>query len=1352
MMIVQAATPVAVSATESKVKESAAVEHISDHAEAHASEEAGMNEDTGKDEEIGMNEDTGKDEDTGAVENTSEDTGKDKKSKAKDDGETQADDESDADKKAIDTKNNYYYLSDLEYITEDRWSYAGWSDIMKDKNSDGATISLLIDGKQVFFGKGMAAHATSQLTYDISNYSDTYTRFVTKIGVDASKNGRGEVWFRISASNDGTTWEELYKSDVVTSSNNAIDLDLNVENYKYLRLYADSNGPDDTDHSVYADARVVKKDYDLSSELFKDIKPVAEYDEVLSKNSVEDNYNKEFYTVLKREFVNRMGYWTLQNTIKDDTDGDVKAAVDWIFNNEENLQLFIETGNVADPLQCLKLLSSLYKKHKTDLENQDSGQIYKKIMIALAISYCTDRNGSPLRFNSDANSYDIVERYEIIKELYDTGQFVRKNEFNTYKMELIRMVVNDSTANSEIKWLRGYSESKFPDVNELGRRLDPYNYMSYITPNYQQDRLYDQSNYDTFNSKYLLDQYGIPYGLNSDGSKTEKSWMVMEAGGICWNISRLGSNLNRVHGIPSVGLYQPMHESYFAYSENADGKGVWDIGNNIFGWGQSSTTWYGGNGTRLLFNWNNKSFTRAHMGLEVDLGNGNKSDVGNNAGYQLLGQAALNDYTNYQASFYYNLIANSYSESAQKEETYKKALEQLKINLDSYELLINMYKEKNRASADWKALAKQIIDAYTYYPMAMTDLLRVIEPYLDNDDVVEIDMLKSEALNKAIKATDKEVLQSNACREIANELLGSSKVDLASFSFDGENAGKIVMNAKYDDYNFQVQYSLDGGQSWTATKEHKIALSEKEIESISAENDIQVKISGSSQVFTIDILEGEDVSSDTMAMNDDENTFVGKIQSLEYSTDGGKSWKDYTGDIRFEGNEAVTVRYKAHGTYLQGNTTDFTFTEEKAETNKYIYVKNISFVSGGSAQDGYAFENMIDGNPFTTWHTTWGKVEPDKTYVVRLDKVRYLSQISYDPAGENGRIKSAKVYVSLDGHEWTLAGEKTDLGNDMNRKTIAFDEAVPAQYVKIDATETWGVEGWNKYVSGARFNYYEDSTKVFKEPVVEYSITSLTNQDVVATLKLPSGYQAVGEDTYTFTENGEHVFTYTDLHNKEKTIKAEVSWIDKEVPTATVEYDITEKTQFAVKATLKDFSKENVKVLNADEDGSHTFMENGTFVFELQDQAGNIGYVKAEVTWIEKESPDNLEIVSDTYKVEESQVISNIDAGTSREQFLKNIQTNANRIELLKDGKETDIVSTGSVLKLNDQVSYTLVVTGDIDGDGEMDETDLSMLNKHLVVLYAIKDRYNLMAADINQDGNVDIVDLSILNKRMLKK
>ena len=75
--------------------------------------------------------------------------------------------------------------------------------------------------------------------------------------------------------------------------------------------------------------------------------------------------------------MNRMGYWTLQSAIKDDADGEVLEAIRWIFNNKENLQLFIETGNVGDSQACLKLLGSLYKNQKEDLDKAD-GDIYKK--------------------------------------------------------------------------------------------------------------------------------------------------------------------------------------------------------------------------------------------------------------------------------------------------------------------------------------------------------------------------------------------------------------------------------------------------------------------------------------------------------------------------------------------------------------------------------------------------------------------------------------------------------------------------------------------------------------------------------------------------------------------------------------------------------------------------------------------------------------------------------------------------------------------------------------------------------------------------------------------------------------
>lgn len=53
------------------------------------------------------------------------------------------------------------------------------------------------------------------------------------------------------------------------------------------------------------------------------------------------------------------------------------------------------------------------------------------------------------------------------------------------------MVMNDSISNDEIDWLRHYSQSRHG--TDLNKALNPYNYMHYVSPNYAQDKLYEQT-------------------------------------------------------------------------------------------------------------------------------------------------------------------------------------------------------------------------------------------------------------------------------------------------------------------------------------------------------------------------------------------------------------------------------------------------------------------------------------------------------------------------------------------------------------------------------------------------------------------------------------------------------------------------------------------------------------------------------------------------------------------------------------------------------------------------------------------------------------------------------------------
>ena len=97
-------------------------------------------------------------------------------------------------------------------------------------------------------------------------------------------------------------------------------------------------------------------------------------------------------------------------------------------------------------------------------------------------------------------------------------------------------------------------------------------------------------------------------------------------------------------------------------------------------------------------------------------------------------------------------------------------------------------------SSDWYALANKIIEAYTYYPVAMFDLLKVIRPYLEGSEKLHIDRLEKDALEKATKATANETIQVDAVRTHARQLLNKAQPDPMTFSFDGENAGKILKN------------------------------------------------------------------------------------------------------------------------------------------------------------------------------------------------------------------------------------------------------------------------------------------------------------------------------------------------------------------------------------------------------------------------------------------------------------------------------------------------------------------------------------------------------------------------------
>jgi len=137
---------------------------------------------------------------------------------------------------------------------------------------------------------------------------------------------------------------------------------------------------------------------------------------------------------------------------------------------------------------------------------------------------------------------------------------------------------------------------------------------------------------------------------------------------------------------------------------------------------------------------------------------------------------------------------------------------------------------------------------------------------------------------------------------------------------------------------------------------------------------------------------------------------------------------------------------------------------------------------------------------------------------------------------------------------------------------------------------------------------------------ISYNPATLCNQDVVATITLSDGtVTSEGGANHTFTANGSWTFEFSDAVGNTGTALAEVNWIDKTPPTATITYSTTGPTNQDVTATLN--PSEQVTITNNNGLTTKTFTENGDFTFEFMDAAGNSGTAVAVVNNIDRTVP-----------------------------------------------------------------------------------------------------------------------------------
>ena len=1162
----------------------------------------------------------------------------------------------------------FIYLSDIPYVKDQ--SNVGWGTITIDENVEkNDLISLIVNGERKYFLKGIGAHATSNVVFDISDYN--YDYFSTYYGVDAGRGTASDgVKIHVYTSVDGVNWDLENESSppVSTGTTEARHIEVDIRGKKYIKLFCRQHGSAGSDHCVYGGAKLYKEGYEEGNNTnFDFIKTVEEYDNELRNLSLEEQLQNKELVFLQREFVSRVGTDMLIDLAS--LSSEHEDTLRWLMTDVENLRLYMMGGApTGSYLNSLKELTRLHTAYKTDFNittvskfGNKVGDLYKRMAISLSLTHSA-KVALWMQPSEPSNQSDSVTRYSIFKKMYNEGKFKVNDSiditewFESYNVEEMRFVMNNIIDDESILWLNDYTQKQIEaHPTQAWTYLTPHPYMAYVWPNYGNDVFHDPNRKDYWDEKFggVFSKYGVTY--SSGTNKVYKVWMNFRnefgTGAVCGGISKTGSNIRTVHGIPAAVIGQPGHAAIIYYNRNSEGKGYWGIDNDVSGWTLSEK------GERLLLGW----------------GNDRRFAKGYNVPYIAMAQEAVNRFDQYQKSSEILMLSHIYTDPSKKEEYLWASINELDFNVDAWYELISLYNSlSSKTEEDYYNLADRLSESLLEYPLAYHNLMSLLAPHFTSSAYkFNYTLLLNNTLTKGKNYNGTDVLQPSLTRLMANYLLGKTDTTLATFSFNGDNAEQIVLSSRFDGSGVRWDYSLDGKNTWnevsfTGNEEHKYRLTKDEINSITAENDIYIHIVGApyndENILKIDILDNQ-INESSFFRNDLENRILGVDLTYEWRNKETDNWTSYASKSPDNtGDKTLQIRQAPNGTKLASNVLTFTFTKDTdTDKRKYIPVSHLSIhaVSTEAVNNGGSAIFAIDGNYNTRWHSAWNGTDTERYIVVKIDNPVVLTAVEFVPAGGgNGKIYDGTIWGSMDGENWEILTSETNLRytnqantiDDAIKNTKSFEIENPkqVQYVKIVADRTNG-----NWFAARAFNFYEDRTKNPNPTAsIGFDITKPTNQNVVARLINPSTEIRItnnnGSDTYIFTENGEFTFEFIDDSNgMTGKATAKVNWIDKESPTATILYNITSKTNKEVEATL--VPSEDVIVLNngdyeSDNPNSdpmtHLFMENGEFTFEFKDAAGNIGTSTARVDWIDTVKPNGSLSYSTTELTNEDVVVS----------------------------------------------------------------------------------------------------------------
>lgn len=295
---------------------------------------------------------------------------------------------------AVVDMNDYSYLTDYEWKSTQN-SYA---QPKKDISTSDKTLRLTNEeGNEVSFERGIGAHATSSIIYDLTDKD--YAYFSSYVGVDREKfNSVGSVSFEVYV--DG---EKKFDSGLMTAKEPMKYVEVDINGAKELKLVVTDGGDGiGSDHATWGDSKLhfvkdVQGNYEELESLVKE-----------AKKHVKDDYTEESFKVL--EVALNKAEVMLADKIS--TQDEITSMTSELNEAISKLEKSVDLNEVVT-IKDEMLKESIKKELNLSSDNITIGDMYKLTKLSASSQWISSLEG--LEYAKNLESLDVS--YNEIKDL-----------------------------------------------------------------------------------------------------------------------------------------------------------------------------------------------------------------------------------------------------------------------------------------------------------------------------------------------------------------------------------------------------------------------------------------------------------------------------------------------------------------------------------------------------------------------------------------------------------------------------------------------------------------------------------------------------------------------------------------------------------------------------------------------------------------------------------------------------------------------------------------------------------------------------------------------------------------------